>query len=125
MLPLHFRNCTTETIEEEMIWAVDSQIKVQPHSKTTAELVISEDQHSSNFKVDSKVSGRVVVTVTNQNDNNSIVKVIENPIGAIVSASDLRGGIAVEKNVVKFSTVGKCSFRYAVEQHVKLHEEAL
>ena len=107
---------------------MDSQIKVPPQHKTTAELVITEDAFQSNFKLTSKVSGKVIVTVTNLNDNNAFVKVMENQIGAIVTQvlqNVLTSDIVVQKNVVTFTTEGKCTFRYAVEQHIKLHESKI
>lgn len=125
---LALTNCSTETIEEEIIWAVDSQIKVPPRHTTTAELVVSEDGFSSSFKVDSKVSGKVIVTVTDLNSNNSMVKCMENQIGAILSQAIQKGsvsGVKVQRNIVSYTTHGKCSFRYAVEQHVKISEEAI
>ena len=125
---LSLRNSTTQSIEEQLTWSVDSQIKVPRHCKTTAELVITEDGYQSSFKIKSKVSGRVVVTLTNLRDNNSFVTVMENPIAEIISQAlenGLRGSVSVRNNVVHVTTEGKCAFRYGVEQHVKLSQVKL
>ena len=125
---LSLRTQTTQTIEEQLTWCVDSQIKVPQHCKTTAELVITEDGYQSSFKIKTKVSGRVIVTLTNLKDNNSFVTVIENPIADIISTAlqnGLQGGVSVRNNIVHVTTEGKCAFRYGVEQHVKLSQTKL
>ena len=113
-----------ETFEEELVWAVDSQIKVPPMHKTTAELVITEQQHSCKFTVESRLSGKIHISITNIRENNSFVKSIDGNLADIVKHDGVKG-VKVDQNCVCFKTRGKCSFRYAVEQHVQLSQEAL
>lgn len=46
-----------QTKEEEVCWSVDSMIKVKPHTKTRASLVISELQLERNFTLETRLKG--------------------------------------------------------------------
>ena len=120
-------NSETETIEHEMSWEVDSQIKVPARHKTEAHLVVNEDNQSSKFTVHCRMKGMVTVVVTNMQDNNSFLKSLDGSLAEIFRREIECGlrGVKVDGSVVSFDTVGKCSFRYAVEQHVKLHQEEI
>merc|ERR1712002_159386 len=83
---------------------VDSQIKVQPHHKTTAELVVNEDQYESKFKVKSSFSGKLHVTFFNLKDNNSFVTSIDGNIVDIMKREIENGlkGFTIENDQVTF-----------------------
>ena len=117
-----------ECFEETLTWGVDSLVKVPPLHKTTAELVITEDTSAAAFKIRTRLSGRISVHITNIRDNNSFVKNIDGDIVEILKREIADGGLqsmTPEKNCVTYITKGNCSFRYGVEQHVKLSEEPL
>ena len=120
-------NSSGEVIENELTWEVDSQIKVPPRTKTIAELVVSEDQYSGKFQVVSELSGRINVSITNIRDNNAFVKSIQGELAEIIKKEIERGSkvFTVEKKVVAFETKGVCNFSFAIEQHVKLSQEAI
>ena len=120
-------NSQGELIEEEMTWEVDSQIKVPPNTKTVAQLVITEDQYSGAFIVNSEFSGKITVALTNLRDNNSFVKSIVGDVSEIIKREVERGmkGLVVNKKIVSFQTSGRCNFRYAIEQHVNLEQHPL
>ena len=46
-----------QTKEESVTWAVDSIIKVQPHTKTSASLVITELEFDRNFNLETRLKG--------------------------------------------------------------------
>lgn len=46
-----------QTKEETVTWAVDSIIKVQPHTKTSASLVITELEFDRNFSLETRLKG--------------------------------------------------------------------
>jgi len=119
---LSVTNYTGQCYEEELVWGVDSQIKVKPHHKTTAELVVNEDQYESKFKVKSFFSGKIHVTILNLRDNNSFVKSVS---GDIVNIMNGEQGFNIENDQVTFVSKGTCNFRYGVEQNIQLNEEAL
>lgn len=116
-----------DTHEQTLTWAVDSTIKVAAHHRTTAEMVVREQQFNANFKMEVKIRGTVIVCLTNLKDNNSFVQSIEGDIAQILEDEARRGrqGYAVQGRSVVYMVEGKCEFRFGIEQKVKLHEEAL
>ncbi|KJH49370.1 hypothetical protein DICVIV_04510 [Dictyocaulus viviparus] len=72
------------TNEEELCWGVDSSVRVPPTSETVAELVILEEQCKRDFRIENRMTGKVLVTVTNLKQNNSLVTVIEGNIADII-----------------------------------------
>ncbi|CAJ0604339.1 unnamed protein product [Cylicocyclus nassatus] len=115
------------TSEEELSWGVDSCVRVPPSSETVAELVILEEQCRRDFRIENRMSGKILVTVTNLKLNNSLVTVIEGNIADIIRGMPNYGskGFTIEGNIVKYETVGTCIFRYGVEQKVKINETAI
>ena len=119
------RNLNGESIEEEITWAVDSQIKVPPMHHTQAALVVTEKQYGAKFKVVTKFAGKVHVTITNTKDNNSFVSSVDGNIFDIVNAEIKRKGshpCYVSGRWICYETRGSCSFQYAVEQQVVLSQ---
>lgn len=117
-----------ETKEEELNWAVDSQIRVPPKHQTVAELVISEEQYAAEFTIETSFRGTVHVVFTNLGDNNSFVKSVEGDIVEIFRNKISKGRLKsfkIDGNCVRTQFKGLCKFRYGIEQHVKLTEEAL
>lgn len=115
------------TSEEELCWGVDSCVRVPPNSETVAELVILEEQCKRDFRIENRMSGKILVTVTNLKLNNSLVTVIEGNIADIIRGMNnyAAKGFTIEGNIVKYETKGTCIFRYGVEQKVKIIETAL
>ncbi|KAK6751073.1 hypothetical protein RB195_002817 [Necator americanus] len=115
------------TNEEELCWGVDSCVRVPPSCETIAELVILEEQCKRDFRIDNRMSGKILVTVTNLKLNNSLVTVIEGNIADIIRGMPnyASKGFTIEGNVVKYETKGTCIFRYGVEQKVKINESAI
>jgi hypothetical protein len=126
-----------ETKEEDVTWGVDSMIRVKPHSRTCAELVINELQLDRQFSVDTRLSGRIIVILNNKREANAFVKSFSGNIVEIVRFAIEKAWLPpnnsnifeiIDVNGVKMvkSTVrGKCKFRLGVEQHVTLHEEKI
>ncbi|MCP3663285.1 MAG: ETX/MTX2 family pore-forming toxin [Gammaproteobacteria bacterium] len=107
-------NIGEDTVEEELMWGVDSNVRVPPHTETTAELIITEAQCSGNFLMHTRFHGRVIVSVTNLKENNSLVTVLEGNIADIMSREIQRGlkGFKLDKRVVIAETRGKCNFKF-------------
>lgn len=125
---LSVTNTVQESFEQELTWGVDSQVKVPPKHKTTASLMINEDEYNGTFTVKTKLSGKITVSITNTRDNNAFVKSIEGDIAEIIKKEVYDNGLQgvnVEKNVVTYVTKGKCFLRFGVEQHVSINEEPL
>ncbi|EFO21519.2 LIN-24 Like family member [Loa loa] len=120
-------NIGENTIEEELGWGVDSTVRVPPFCETVAELIILEDRQTRKFSIESHMSGRIIVTVTNIKDNNSLITIIEGKIADIIRGitnySSL--GFTVQNDVVSYMTKGICKFKYGVEQKVKITEHPI
>jgi hypothetical protein len=120
--------CEGETKEEELSWAIDSQIRVPPKHQTVAELVISEEQYAAQFTINTTFRGTVHVVFTNLNDNNSFVKSVDGDIVEIFRNKISKGRLRtfkIDGNCVRTQFKGLCKFRYGIEQHVKLTEVPL
>uniref|UniRef100_A0A158P8P7 Protein Simiate n=1 Tax=Angiostrongylus cantonensis TaxID=6313 RepID=A0A158P8P7_ANGCA len=50
------------TSEEELCWGVDSCVRVPPSSETVAELVILEEQCKRDFRIENRMTGKILVT---------------------------------------------------------------
>lgn len=120
-------NIGEDTIEEELIWAVDNSVKVPANTETIAELVITEAQCQATFSMDTKFHGKVLITVTNVKENNSLVTVMEGNIADIMQREVQRGlkGFKVQGKVVIAETRGKCNFKYGIEQRVRISERPI
>jgi len=81
---------------------------------------------------------QVLVSVTNSRDNNSFVKAIDGDVVEIVRRAVENNGLkgftfdqggggggGGGGGVVSYVTRGRCSFRYGIEQHVRLSQEKL
>ena len=112
-----------QTFEKELIWSVDSFIKVPPNIKTTAQLVVYERKLSRRFTVKTVFSGKVHATITNMRSNNSFVKAIEGDIMDIMRNAWKMKNSNVEPEKVSVITKGECNFTYAFEQHVTISQK--
>lgn len=124
-----------ETKSDEVTWGVDNIVKVQPHTRSLAELVIDEQQLSTEFTVEVKMSGRLSITINKRSTNTfvsgttaDIYQVFElvmaknlipklNSIFEIVTIN--------EKRYVKAILKGRCDFRLAVSQHITLSQQPI
>uniref|UniRef100_A0A915BEU0 Uncharacterized protein n=1 Tax=Parascaris univalens TaxID=6257 RepID=A0A915BEU0_PARUN len=115
------------TTEEELIWGVDSTVRVPPLCETVAELVILEEHHTRSFTIEGRLSGKVIVTVTNLRDNNSLVTIIEGKIADIIRGTPNYPamGFVVTNDVATYTMKGTCKFKYGVEQKVRITEHAV
>ena len=126
-------NVEGETLEEELNWGVESQIRVRPEHVAEAELVVKEKKYSGEFQIKSKIRGYVYVTFTNIKDNNSLVKAMGHDVSDIVQSyldMERRKGktvdfVEIQDSLIIIYTKGKCQFRYGVKQEVKVQERPL
>ncbi|KAL3867645.1 hypothetical protein ACJMK2_040519 [Sinanodonta woodiana] len=107
-----------ETFEEELVWSVDNQITVPPKFKTKADLVIKEDEYTSQFQTETKFEGKIHVTLRSKKDNSPITTLT----GDVRHIFRVDQGFRVDKTGIYFVSQGKCKCRFGVEQHVKLSQ---
>ncbi len=121
-----------ETKEEEVKWGVNSIIKVQPHTKTSAELIINELELERNFKANMILKGRLVAHLHNKKDkgfvkafSGDIIQILKTAVEKHWLPSDSTSRIHFDQKKATIEFHGKCKFRLGVEQHVNIHEEEL
>ncbi|KAI0218843.1 hypothetical protein LSAT2_029485 [Lamellibrachia satsuma] len=122
-----------QTIEEELTWAVDSQIEVKPGHRAEAKLIIVEEEYHGSFSLETRVKGRVRAVFTNLKDNNSFIKAVEGGIVQVVQWATregyVDGGSVVTVDSATASAVcqtrGKCTFRYGLQQDVEVDQVPL
>ncbi|XP_067939145.1 uncharacterized protein [Watersipora subatra] len=108
-----------EIIEKELIWSVDSNIRLPSFTKTLASLVINQQEFDGRFKVKTKFWGRIIVSFHNRKDNNNFVRSVEGEMKDIFRSQD---GFTVNGRIVSYISEGKCHFRFGVEQKVMLQQ---
>ncbi|KAL4225073.1 hypothetical protein ACF0H5_015767 [Mactra antiquata] len=113
------------TTEQSISWAVDSSIKVPRMTKTTASMVVKEKEFTGTFKLDVRIHGTVIVSILNQNDNNSHIHGVEGSFATIMKNAKGYSGFTIDGKTVIFHVEGKSKFRFGVEQNVRLDEESL
>ncbi|CAF2451115.1 unnamed protein product [Rotaria sp. Silwood2] len=122
------------TFETQMTWSADSTIRVAPHSKANAELCITEEEYSADFSVEVRFSGRISAMISTRNNTGGYYKYMEGDLAAIFSDA-LRAGncgaspgqfeVHEQTQTVRTVMLGKCAFRYGIEQHVNVEQGKL
>lgn len=120
------------TKEYDMRWSVNSQIRVAPHTCMHAELNIDEAEFNGDFSVCIRFFGRITVTIATRQEPDTYLKFMEGDIVQIIREhmenNRRSNGLEIlEENppIARFTMRGKCSFRYGIQQHVKLNQESL
>ncbi|XP_062574747.1 uncharacterized protein LOC134236590 [Saccostrea cucullata] len=116
-----------DTCENSLTWAVNSTIRVKGNHSATADLEVRENDFSAKYKMLVKIRGIVIVSLTNLKDNNSFIQSFEGDFSQIMKDEQKKGttGFTIEERTVHWVVEGNCSFRFGVEQQIKLKEEPL
>ncbi|CAF0772600.1 unnamed protein product [Brachionus calyciflorus] len=110
----------SKSVEEEMTWSIESNVKVQGMSRTTADLVIHENQYSGKFEIKSYFSGKVLVHL--QKDGNTLVTFEFSDLGEIFTE---KKGFRKDDQGIYRITKGECKARFGIEQKIELHQYPL
>jgi len=122
------------TFETQMTWSADSAIFVTPHSKANVELCITEEEYSADFSVEVRFSGRISAMISTRNHTAGYYKYMEGDLATIFSDALRSGNCGVnhgqfevheQTQTVRAVMLGKCAFRYGIEQHVNVEQEKL
>ena len=117
-----------ETFEETLTWTVDSQVKVPPHTLTTASLIIQEENLSAEFSIES--SFRVVASAVSvhlkEKKTGKIVQKFEIPRDSFAGVFEkLKAFKMDDTGIVKCITSGVCHMVYGAEQIVQVNSAPL
>lgn len=112
------------TNEEEVTWSCDSTIKVGPHKKISASLLINEVELERKFSVKCYVTGRLYITLKSRSSGTP--KMAEMCyIGDILSLAN-KGEYKISEDEIlttEYVHHGKCIFRMGVKQYIEIKEE--
>lgn len=111
-----------ETIEKELVWSVDSLVKLPPRTETNAMLIVNHQEYDGRFTLTTQFWGRVLVNFYNRKDNNNFLRNLEGPVHSIFKGKD---GFKIENKKVSYVSAGKCHFRFGVDQRVDLKQQPL
>jgi len=121
------------TFETQMIWSADSAIRVAPHSKAKAELCITEEEYAADFSVEVRFSCRISAMISTR-QGSGYYKYMEGDLTTIFGDALRSGGSGLshgqfeihdQTQTVRTVMIGKCAFRYGIEQHVTVEQEKL
>lgn len=126
-------NTDSQTVEEELTWGVDSQVKVAPGHIAEAKLVILEEEYDGAFDVTSRISGVVRIVMRNAKNNNSFMRATEGPVYRVVEEAIAKGlykpsdavFVDRERKIIVVTTKGKCKFRYGLKQTVEVDQKPI
>lgn len=117
-----------QSFEEEISWSVNSDISVPGRKRRSAQINITEVKYSCDFQMRSTVRGRVKVSITNPEDNNSLVKHLEADIYQVIKGTmKHKDGVTFKEDTkeVIFVSKGHAAFCFGVEQHIEVRDEVL
>jgi predicted transcriptional regulator len=117
-----------ESFEETLTWTVDSQVKVPPHSATTASLIIQEENLSAEFSVEStfRVVASAVSVYLKEKKTGRIVQKLEIPRESFAGVfENMKAFKSEEAGTVKCVTMGVCHVVFGAEQVVQVNSVPL
>ncbi|XP_074652760.1 uncharacterized protein LOC141907088 [Tubulanus polymorphus] len=116
---VNFEKSANVNKEQEVTWAVDSQIVVPAQTTSVAELAIKEDEYNSKFNVKSFFRGKFYVDFIK--DNVELARAVGSNLKEIFTSDD---GFKVDTETgdVYFETHGVCTCRFGIDQEVKITE---
>lgn len=113
-------NTTTKSIEEEISWSVESNIKVPSMTRTTAELLVKEDEYKGAFEIKTYFKGGVSVKL--YKDHEVILHIELDDLEEIFTGAK---GFAKDNKGLFHMTRGECKARFGIEQKIELHQNPL
>ncbi|XP_064644388.1 uncharacterized protein LOC135498142 [Lineus longissimus] len=116
---LSFEKSVQTTKEQEVSWTLNTQVNVPPHTRTTVELVVKDDEYKGTFGIRSYFSGKIYVDVSK--DNTQLTRLIIGDLKQIFK-EEMGFKRCPKSKRIYFDTHGICNCRYGVEQQVKISE---
>lgn len=111
----------TKTVQEEMNWSVQSNIKIPAMSKTTAELLVQENEYKGRFEIQTYFKGDLSIKLFNR-DGHEVLQIELGDLEDILTPA--KGFHKDNKGIFKMSR-GQCKARFGIDQKIELHQHAL
>lgn len=113
-------NSTVKSFQEEVSWSIESNVKVPGMSKTTAELLVQEDEYKGQFEIKTYFTGGVSIRL--YKDNMELVTIDLDDLSEIFTVDR---GFKRDKRGIFRITKGECKARFGIEQKIELHQRPL
>lgn len=113
-------NSTRKSIQEEMTWSLESNVKVASMSQTTAELLVKENQYKGAFECKSYFSGSIRVKLFK--DNLEVLSFDLDDLNDILTPDK---GFRRDNKGIYCVTKGECKARFGIEQKIQLKQQAI
>jgi hypothetical protein len=113
-------NRTSKSVEEELTWSIESNVRVPGMSKTTAELLVQEDKFQGSFEIKTYFYGDIRVKLLK--DSQELISIDLSDLEDIFTRD--KGFKKDQKGLFRI-TRGECKARYGIEQKIELHQQPL
>jgi len=125
---LHVTKATGQTFEEVLTWGVDSQVQVEPRTKTTAALMIREEEISADLTIESTIRplhDRIPVYIRSRKTGRTLelLDISSDQLSDILSED--HGFSKVDSWAVRRETKGLARLVYGAEQVVDVRTSPL
>ena len=111
----------TKSVQEEMNWSVQSNIKIPEMSQCTAELLVQEKKYKGKFEIKTFFKGEVTVKLFNKEGIE--VSYMDLDINDVFTSN--KGFKTDERGLRYIITKGQCKARFGIDQKIELHQKKL
>ncbi|VDP72712.1 unnamed protein product [Echinostoma caproni] len=101
------------------------KVIVPPGCRTTAELVISEDEYDGKFRVETIFSGTITVHFRDKRDGSDVYVIKLNDLSRVFTAEHGFQPVPGQPGAVCFVNEGHCHCHFGIGQQVVLHQEQI
>ena len=125
---LHVTKATGQTFEEVLTWSVDSQVQVEPRTRTTAALMIREEEQCADLTIESIIRplyDRIPVYVRSRKTGRTLelLDIVSDQLSDILTED--HGFTKVDSWAVRRETKGLARLVYGAEQIVDVRTSPL
>lgn len=114
-----------KVFEEELVWSVDTEVIVPPGTRTTADLVITEDEYDGKFRVETVFSGSITVRLRDKRDGSEVYIIKLNDLSRVFTPEYGFQPVAGQPGAVCFINEGQCHCHFGIGQQVVLRQEKI
>jgi len=127
---LHVTKATGQTFEEELTWGVDSQVQVQQRTRTTAALLIREEELSADLTIESIIRplhDSIPVCIRSRKTGRTLelLDIVSSELSDILTEEHGFSKVDNDKCAVRRETKGLARLVYGAEQVVDVRTTSL
>lgn len=108
----------TKSVQEEMNWNVQSNVKIPAKSQTTAELQVKEKEYKGRFEIKTYFKGDISLKLFNRDGH----EVLQIDLGDIDDIFTRNLGFQRDNKGLFKMTRGTCKARFGIDQKIELHQ---